>query len=158
MSRFHCTSVLWLSAALLATAAHAAPGDAPVARGLIVTLKAPADGSRETPQSARERLQTVAADAGLPGAQAPMPVGSRAHLLHFAQPLTGAALQAAERRVRLNPLVASVEPDVRLKRQAEPNDPYYANGTQWHLRRAADGGAGSLTLPPAWDRITGRPS
>ena len=158
MSRFHCTSVLWLSAALLAAGAHAAPGDAPVARGLIVTLKAPADGSRETPQAARERLKTVATDAGLPGAQAPMPVGSRAHLLHFAQPLTGAALQAAERRVRLNPLVASVEPDVRLKRQAEPNDPYYANGTQWHLRRPADGGAGALNLPPAWDRSTGSPS
>ena len=40
MSRFHCTSVLWLSAALLATAAHAASGDAPVARGLMTTVHA----------------------------------------------------------------------------------------------------------------------
>ena len=155
MSRFHFSSALWLSAALLAAGAHAAPGDAPVARGLIVTLKAPADGSRDTPQAARERLKTVAADAGLPAAEAPMAVGRAAHLLPFAQPLTGAALQDAERRVRLNPQVASVEPDVRLKRLAEPNDPYYANGVQWQLRRPAEGGAAAVNLPPAWDRSTG---
>ena len=158
MSRFQVASALGLAAPLLAAgAAHATPADAPVARGLIVTLKAPADGSREAPRAARERLKTVAADAGLPAAAAPLPVGRDAHLLPFEQPLAGSALADAERRVRLNPLVEHVEPDLRLKRQAEPNDPYYANGTQWHLRRPADGGAAALNLPPAWSRSTGSP-
>ncbi|HNL43107.1 MAG TPA: S8 family serine peptidase, partial [Ottowia sp.] len=97
----------------------------------------------------------VAADAGLGGAQAPMPVGPGAHLLPFAAPLTGTAVQDAERRVRLNPQVASVEPDVRLKRLATPNDPYYTDGIQWHLRTPAQGGAAALNLPPAWERTRG---
>ncbi|HNK54408.1 MAG TPA: S8 family serine peptidase, partial [Ottowia sp.] len=96
-----------------------------------------------------------AADAGLGGAQAPMPVGPGAHLLPFAAPLTGTAVQDAERRVRLNPQVASVEPDVRLKRLATPNDPYYTDGIQWHLRTPAQGGAAALNLPPAWERTRG---
>ena len=109
----HLISVLALGAALLASLSAQA-ADAMVARGLIVTLKAPADGGRESPQATRERLKAVAADAGLASATAPMPVGPRAHLLPFAAPLTGAAVQDAERRARLNPQVASVEPDVRL--------------------------------------------
>ncbi|MDO5692141.1 MAG: S8 family serine peptidase [Pseudomonadota bacterium] len=157
MSRFHFSPTLALAVTVLAASAHAAPPQAPVARGLIVTLKAPADGEREAPRSQRERLRTLAADAGLSTAQAAMPVGQNAHLLHFDQPLTGAALEAAERRMRLNPLVASVEPDVRLQRQAVPNDPYYANGSQWYLRTPADGGPAALNLPPAWSRTTGAP-
>ncbi len=157
MSRFHfSTLACGLAAALLgAGGAHAAPATAPVARGLIVTLKAPADGGRETPQAARERLKTVAADAGLPAAPTPMAVGRAAHLLAFDQLLSGEALAAAERRVRLNPQVAQVEPDLRLQRQAEPNDPFYSDGIQWHLRRPADGGPAAINLPPAWDRHTG---
>jgi serine protease len=150
----HLISVLALGAALLASLSAQA-ADAMVARGLIVTLKAPADGGRESPQATRERLKAVAADAGLASATAPMPVGPRAHLLPFAAPLTGAAVQDAERRARLNPQVASVEPDVRLKRQAVPNDPYYTDGIQWHLRTPAEGGAAALNLPPAWERTRG---
>ena len=129
----HLLPALALGTALL-TSLPARATDATVARGLIVTLKAPSDGGRESPQATRERLRAVAADAGLGGAQAPMPVGPGAHLLPFAAPLTGTAVQDAERRVRLNPQVASVEPDVRLKRLATPNDPYYTDGIQWHLR------------------------
>ncbi len=150
----HLISALALGAALLASLSAQA-ADAMVARGLIVTLKAPADGGRESPQATRERLKAVAADAGLASATAPMPVGPRAHLLPFAAPLTGAAVQDAERRARLNPQVASVEPDVRLKRQAVPNDPYYTDGIQWHLRTPAEGGAAALNLPPAWERTRG---
>ena len=150
----HLISALALGAALLASLSAQA-ADAMVARGLIVTLKAPADGGRESPQATRERLKAVAADAGLASATAPMPVGPRAHLLPFAAPLTGAAVQDAERRVRLNPQVASVEPDVRLKRLATPNDPYYTDGIQWHLRTPAQGGAAALNLPPAWERTRG---
>lgn len=167
MSRFHFTTpALILCAALLVSApaqaadpASAARGHdtAPAARGLIVQLKDPA-GGREAPQAQRERLAGIAAAAGLPRGQAPMPVGPSAHLLRFERPLSGAALEAAERRVRLNPQVAHVEPDVRLRRLAEPNDPYYAQGVQWHLRTPADGGPAALNMPPAWDRSTGSAS
>ncbi len=150
----HLLPALALGTALL-TSLPARATDATVARGLIVTLKAPSDGGRESPQATRERLRAVAADAGLGGAQAPMPVGPGAHLLPFAAPLTGTAVQDAERRVRLNPQVASVEPDVRLKRLATPNDPYYTDGIQWHLRTPAQGGAAALNLPPAWERTRG---
>ena len=150
----HLLPALALGTALL-TSLPARATDATVARGLIVTLKAPSDGGRESPQATRERLRAVAADAGLGGAQAPMPVGPGAHLLPFAAPLTGTAVQDAERRVRLNPQVASVEPDVRLKRLATPNDPYYTDGIQWHLRTPAEGGAAALNLPPAWERTRG---
>lgn len=150
----HLLPALALGTALL-TSLPARAADATVARGLIVTLKAPSDGGRESPQATRERLRAVAADAGLGGAQAPMPVGPGAHLLPFAAPLTGTAVQDAERRVRLNPQVASVEPDVRLKRLATPNDPYYTDGIQWHLRTPAQGGAAALNLPPAWERTRG---
>ncbi|TXI20078.1 MAG: peptidase [Ottowia sp.] len=150
----HLLPALALGTALL-TSLPARAADATVARGLIVTLKAPSDGGRESPQATRERLRAVAADAGLGGAQAPMPVGPGAHLLPFAAPLTGTAVQDAERRVRLNPQVASVEPDVRLKRLATPNDPYYTDGIQWHLRTPAEGGAAALNLPPAWERTRG---
>lgn len=158
MSRFHfAASALLLGTALLAGAPAIAADSAPVARGLIVQLKAAPDG-REAPQALRERLAGIATDAGLPSAQAAMAVGSRGHLLRFERPLSGAALEAAERRVRLNPDVAHVEPDVRLRRLAEPNDPYYRDGVQWYLRTPADGGPAAINLPPAWDRSTGSPS
>ena len=155
MSRFLCAaSALLLSATLLAGAQAQTADAAPVARGLIVQLKAAPEG-RESAQAQRERLTGIAADAGLAPSEAPMAVGSSAHLLRFARPLSGAELSDAERRVRLNPQVASVEPDVRLRRLAEPNDPYYADGRQWYLRRPAAGGLAALNLPPAWDHSTG---
>ncbi len=155
MSRLYLTLVssLALGAALLA-GGPARAADGPVARGLIVQLKPADGGGRESAQAERERLATVAADAGLPG-EAPMRVGAQGHLLRFPQPLSGAALETAERRVRLNAQVARVEPDVRLKRLAEPSDPFYTDGTQWHLRTPAAGGVAALNLPPAWDRTTG---
>ena len=54
----HLISALALGAALLASLSAQA-ADAMVARGLIVTLKAPADGGRESPQATRERLKAV---------------------------------------------------------------------------------------------------
>ena len=155
MSRFLCaTATLLLSATLLAGAQAQAADPAPVARGLIVQLKSAPEG-RESPQAQRERLAGIAADAGLARGEAPMAVGASAHLLRFERPLSGSELAAAERRLRLHPQVAHVEPDVRLKRLAEPNDPYYRDGTQWHLKRPADSWPAALNLPPAWDRSTG---
>lgn len=126
------------------------------ARGLIVHLKAPSD-IRESAQATRERLTALAADTGLSPAHPPIILGGGQHLLRFAHPLSGADLQAVERRVRLHPFVATAEPDLRLKRLAEPQDPYYVNGTQWYLRRPAEGGAAAINLPPAWDRSAGSP-
>lgn len=154
MSHFHLPIALLLAAAFsVAGHAHAAEAAAPVARGLIVQLKATPDG-RESAQAQRDRLASIAADAGLGGPR-PMAVGASGHLLPFARPLSGADLQAAERRMRLHPEVASVEPDVRMKRAAEPNDPYYVQSIQWHLKTPAAGGPAAINLPPAWDRTTG---
>ena len=156
------TRVLVLGAALAGSAAALAqPATLPaaqVARGVIVQLRPTAASVRESTQAQRERLATVASDAGLDAAQTPMPVGAQAHLLRFAAPLTGTALDDALRRVRLNPQVASAEPDVRMHRLAEPNDPYYSSGVQWHLRTPADGGPAAINLPPAWALSTGLPS
>ena len=152
-------SAVCLTFGLLAgVAAQAAPAQAPVARGLIVTLKAPVDGGRDTPQSARERLLTVAADTGLPAAQAPTPVGRHAHLLRFGGLLSGAALADAERRMRLNPEVASVEPDVRLYRLSTPTDPGYTDGKQWNLQAPAPGRESAIDMPAAWARTLGGPA
>lgn len=153
MSRFlFAPSLLMAAAALAAGPATAQSASAPVARGLIVQLKAAPEG-RESAQAVRERLTAVALDAGLPTDT--MPVGADRHLLRFDGLLSGPALEAAERRVRLNAQVASVEPDVRLKRLAEPSDPAYTSGDQWFLRTPAAGGASAINLPPAWDITTG---
>ena len=146
---------LVLAAALAPGGTVSAATDAPVARGLIVRLQSAPDSAKSA-ESVRERLAAVAQDSALP-AQAGVPIGDGRHLLRFDVPLSGAALAAAERRVRLNPQVAEVEPDVRLRRLAEPNDPYYANGAQWYLRTPAAGGASAINLPPVWAITQGRP-
>ncbi len=155
MPRLALTRFCLAAAVLAASATTHAAAEAPVARGLIVQLKAAPEG-RESAQAVRERLATVALDTGLPS-QNGTPVGDRQHLLRFDQPLSGAALEAAERRMRLNPQVASVEPDVRMKRQAEPNDTYYASGSQAYLRTPAAGNVAAINLPPVWAVTQGRP-
>ena len=97
-------------------------------------------------QRGRERLKQVASEAGLPL----LSVGEagNAHLLRFARPLRGQALQDALRRARLHPDVAWVEPNVLLKRlQTTPNDPGYAQ--QWHLQMPTVGGTSAINMPPS---------
>ncbi|MCJ0765764.1 S8 family peptidase [Variovorax terrae] len=149
MNRFLVGPLLALAFAL---PLHA--GAQPV-RGLIVKLKPPSAESsgRETPQAARERLATVAQGAGVAW-QSQDAVGAGHRLMRLASPLQGEALEAALRRLRLHPDVASVEPDVLLQPAAVPNDPGYA--TQWHLSVPTPNAA-AINMPPAWDRTTGGP-
>ena len=140
---------------LAAPLAWGADAGAPVARGLIVTLKPLAQGGREQPQAARQRLASVAREAGVPWRGEVKPLGVAHQRIEFPAPLQGPALDDALRRMRLNPSVASVEADVRLRRQIEPNDPDYTSGLQWFLRTPAAGGSSAINMPPAWDRNLG---
>jgi serine protease len=132
-----------------------------VARGLIVELKSnnAANIDLQTPQMVRDRLASVASAAGLPAPdELPRQVGAQGHLLRFAAPLQGAALEAAVQSVAANPTVQSVSPDIRLHRlDTLPNDPRFVNGNQWYLRTTSDpaGGAAALNTPLAWDVSTG---
>ncbi|MDR2128490.1 MAG: S8 family peptidase [Burkholderiaceae bacterium] len=144
------------SASVTTTAAPTTAAAAPVARGLIVRLAASSASGRESAQTVRERLAAVAREAGLPSARAAVPVGGGHHLLPFAKPLSGVAVEDALRRVRLHPQVAHAEPDARLKRLSTlPNDPYFTSGAQWYLGPVATGGAAAMNLPLAWDASTG---
>jgi serine protease len=165
MSRFLLSLVLagTLAYCVLAPAQAQTPVEVTaqgrIARGLIVKLKDPEAGNpassqREQPQHLRERLAAVAQDAGmLMRGQAA--IGSGHHLMRFARPLEGRALDDAVRRLRLHPDVAWVEPDVLMKpAQAAPNDVAYTTGLQDHLKGPAVYPSG-VNLPPAWSRTTG---
>jgi len=176
MDRFHFPHFFVYAVAVGATVAVAAPRELP-GPGVIAQLRpgavvlaepvAPAvrrDSSqalREQAQAAwqrqhtlrTDRLKALAVEAGVPVVS----VGSAgtALRLDFAQPLTGEPLQAAMRRLRLHPDVASVTPNVRWQRQQStttPNDPLFAQ--QWHLQ-APTVFASALNLPAAWALNTG---
>jgi serine protease len=132
------------------------------ARGLIVKLKdadaasavAEAIGARVQPHLLRERLNAVAQDAGNDIRDVTL-IGRGHHLMRFARPLEGAALEAAARRMRLHPDVAWAEPDVLMKPlQVAPNDTFYTALRQTYLDTPAVYAAG-VNLPPAWARTTG---
>jgi serine protease len=155
MGRFVCAVLLsWGFGLCVAAAAQPA---APWARGVIVQLKVEAPGSHSpsTAENAqRERMAQVARSAGVP-MRSQRAAGHRHRVLRFAQPLQGAALDAELRRLRLHPEVASVEPDVLIRRQAVPNDPLYAQ--QWALQTPGAGRAAAINAETAWDRSTGAP-
>jgi serine protease len=138
------------------------PSWAQPARGLIVKLKdadaasaaAAAIGAREQPRLLRERLNAVVQDAGNDIRDVTL-IGRGHHLMRFARPLEGAALEAAARRMRLHPDVAWAEPDVLMKPlQVTPNDTFYTLLRQTYLDTPAVYAAG-VNLPPAWARTTG---
>ncbi|KQP49345.1 hypothetical protein ASF44_01690 [Pseudorhodoferax sp. Leaf274] len=126
-------------------------------RNLLVRLKPPADATastsstREAPLAARERLRAVAATAGV-GFEDERAIGRQHQLLRLPAAQSGAELEATVRRLRLNPDVLDVEPDVRVRRLAVPNDPSFS--TQWHLQ-APTTFAAAMNMPAAWDVTTG---
>ena len=131
--------------------AQAQTGPAPV-QNLIVRLKPAVQSDREAPQAARERMRSVADAAGV-AMQGERIVGSGHHLLRLPEAQTGEALQATMRRLRLHPDVSDVEPDVRIRRLAVPNDPDFQY--QWHLQSPSVFTVGT-NAPAAWDITTGR--
>ncbi|MGC3984572.1 MAG: S8 family serine peptidase [Pseudorhodoferax sp.] len=145
----------WLALPLLAPAQVS---QEPV-RNLIVRLKPQAESTgsttaRETPLAARERLRAVAGTAGV-GFEDERAVGRHHQLLRMPAAQSGAELEATVRRLRLNPDVLDVEPDVRVRRLAVPNDPSFA--AQWHLQ-APTTYAAAMNMPAAWDVTTGSAS
>ncbi len=145
MNRIFLSALAALSCALSLSAA------AQPVQGLIVMLKPTAQSGREQPQEARERVLAVAQSTGV-DVRSQTAISTSVHLLRTPAPLQGEGLDAALRRLRLHPDVAYVEPDVRIKRAAVPNDPLFAQ--QWHLMAPAVS-PGGLNMPPAWDLSTG---
>jgi len=179
MDRFFFPFALACLTSVVSPAAWSVPRELPAAGvivqlrpGVVATESAPGPtamaGQRESPQAMREQAQVawqrqhtrradhltqVALDAGVAVSR----VGSAGSALRldFNQPLQGAPLDAAIRRLRLHPDVASVTPNVRLQRlQAvrQPNDPMFAQ--QWHLQ-APSTWASALNMPAAWALGTG---
>lgn len=156
--------------------AVAAPAMAQAVPGVVVVLRPVTDEAvpvataspREQPQAAREaaqavwqlrhgrqaeRMQGIARESGL----ATKAVGSAgsAMRLDFEKPLSGLELDAALRRLRLQPDVLAVVPNERLQRsqtRTTPNDPMFAQ--QWHLQ-SPGAQASAINMPLAWGRATG---
>lgn len=72
------------------------------------------------------------------------------HVLELEEPLAGKALADAMAALAADPEVLFVEPDIRLRRHAVPNDPHYAG--QWHLQ---SGQPAAVDFETAWDQTTG---
>ncbi len=132
-----------------------------VAEGLIVQLKATsAEGStRELPSVqraqreslAQERMQSIKQGAGVANF-AHRQISADHRLMRFATPLHGQALEDTMRRLRLHPDIASVEPNVRMKRAQAPNDARFTE--QWHLGSRAVNAA-ALNMTQTWALTTG---
>ncbi len=144
---------LVLAVVAFAVLVLAGPLAAQPVRGLIVKLRDGQASSNPAGLLPRELVASVARAEGIE-LRGQAFLGRKHHVLRLARPLEGASLDAALRRLRLRPEVASVEPDVLLKRLAVPNDPGYAQ--QWHLQSPA-AFASALDMPAAWDRSTGLP-
>lgn len=155
LSFLFLAAVVCLQAAAPARAQASPPHEV---RGLIVKLKPGAAGlvQRESPQGARMRLAAVAQGAEV-ASDDNRPVGHGHQLLRLRQGLQGEALAQAMRRLRQHPEVASVEPDVRVKRLATtPNDTDFLT-QQFHLQTPGPGQLAAINMPAAWDITTGNP-
>lgn len=129
----------------------------PEVRQLIVRLKPAPTGTvpRESAQALRERLAAAAQGANL-AAESSRPLGRNHQVLRLRQGLRGDALTQAIARLQRQADVLSVEPDVRIRRQAVPNDPDFAFA-QFHLQAPGAGLRGAVNMPAAWDIATGAP-
>lgn len=144
MKRF----LMWAACATLAGQAVAA---GPVT-GFIVQLRAEPGA-----------LADAAADAGLKQAQAvslagPLALdrwlGGRWHRLLLPAAPGNESARSIEARLRADPRVLSVVPDVREQRQdVLPADPRF--GAQWWLQAVAAGNTGAAGFAQAWQRSTG---
>jgi serine protease len=163
----------FLGAASLPAAAQSVSADAPALRGLIVRLKDAVPHERLTVRAgaaAREQALAVAAsdhesarwrrliaESGLdaaPGRRAPAlrPVGRDQQVIAFEKSLSRAEAQALVQRLAARPDVDWVEVNTRERRLQLPDDPYFAEGSQWWLQLASGSNANVLA-----DRRRGAP-
>ena len=138
-------------ATLSPVAALAAPDalSTPPASGFIVELHEPASA-----EVGHKRIQSVVTGQALPLA-VQRPISARWHRLASTDgALDGAASAALVARLRADPRVRSVVPDVREQRLAvTPNDSRFAS--QWWLQAAGTGNTGAAGFAKAWERSTG---
>ena len=145
------SSLLTRTAALvlacLAPLAHGGPAPA-APTGFIVEL---ADGLPA--DAAQKRIQSVLQQQAQP-LQLRRTLSARWHVVDTPAGLDAAAAAALQQRLRADPRVRSVVPDVREQRMAvTPNDARYA--AQWWLQPVAAGNTGAAGFATAWDRSTG---
>jgi len=146
---FHAPAALLALVTSLSTLLPLSVLAAPPASGFIVELREPA-----TADAGQKRIQSVVAGQAMPLA-VQRQVSGRWHRLAS----TGGALDAAASddlaaRLRADPRVRSVVPDVREQRQSvTPNDTRFAS--QWWLQAAGTGNTGAAGFGKAWERSTG---
>lgn len=139
----------WLALAALVLVAAPVRAAPPVA-GFIVELR-----DELAPVAGQKRMQSVLADQQMPLSLQRSLVG-RWHALAPTAALDATAARALEARLRADPRVRSVVPDVREQRQAvTPNDVRFAQ--QWWLQASGAGNTGVAGFAQAWARSTGVP-
>ncbi|HEY6132396.1 MAG TPA: S8 family serine peptidase [Rubrivivax sp.] len=157
--------------------------EAPAVRSLIVRFKGalphhrlalPADADARDQALAvgasqqQARLQRLLDETGLGAAAgrratAQLPAGRDQQLLVFDRALSRAEARVAVQRIAARPDVDWVEVNSRERRLQLPNDPYFADGSQWWLRAAggsdanvlADRRRGAPGLVSAWQQTGG---
>ncbi len=129
-----------VAAVVCAAAGAARAQDEAAARGLIVKLRPAATVAQAQrlpgPQADAERLQRVLDAAGLRAAST-RTLGSTMRHVDFGRVLPGADAAQLAQRLRQQPEVEWVEPNVREKRLQNmpvPNDPSFGNALQWWLQ------------------------
>jgi serine protease len=145
----HAPAALLALLTSMATVFPLAALAAPPAGGFIVELRELA-----TADVGQKRIQSVVTGQALPLA-VQRPISGRWHRLVSTEgALDAAASDALAARLRADPRVRSVVPDVREQRQAvTPNDSRYAS--QWWLQAVGGGNTGAAGFAKAWERSTG---
>lgn len=145
----HAPAALLALATSLAALTPLAALAGPQASGFIVELREAASAD-----AGQKRIQSVVTGQALPLA-VQRPLGGRWHrLASTGGTLEGAASDAMAARLRADPRVRAVVPDVREQRQAvTPNDSRFAS--QWWLQAASTGNTGAAGFAKAWERSTG---
>lgn len=144
-------AILLISAALAGPALAAGP-----VTGFIVQLRAE-PAALADPGAAAGTAQAQAQSALR---EAPLPLaidralGGRWHRLLLPATPGGESARSTEARLRADPRVLAVVPDVREQRQdVTPADPRF--GAQWWLQAVAAGNTGAAGFAKAWERSTG---
>ncbi|MBP6900085.1 MAG: S8 family serine peptidase [Burkholderiaceae bacterium] len=140
---------LGLAVTTLAAPAAPAVSTAPTVTGFIVQLREDSgDGLRRA-----QSVQAVLSEQRLP-LTLDRELGQRWHALAPTTALDTTAARAMEARLRADPRVARVVPNVREQRlDVTPSDARFAE--QWWLKAVAAGNSGAAGFAKAWDRSTG---